>query len=90
MPIKFCPETYFSCFNEPEISDSEPMAYRPSQKTSAQDFYILKNPSTSAGFEPANLGPKGEYITPRPPRQLIATLYFGFTLNYNLNEIKQQ
>ena len=27
-----------------------------------------KNPSTSVGFEPANLGSRGEYVTPRPPR----------------------
>ena len=31
-------------------------------------FTSWKNPSTSAGFEPANLGYRGEYITPRPPR----------------------
>ena len=33
-----------------------------------QDFYVLKNPSTSAGFEPANLGSRGEHVTSRPPR----------------------
>ena len=27
-----------------------------------------KNPSTSAGFEPANLGSRGQHVTPRPPR----------------------
>ena len=27
-----------------------------------------KNPSTSAGFEPANLGSLGDHVTPRPPR----------------------
>ena len=27
-----------------------------------------KNSSTSAGFEPANLGSRGEQVTPRPPR----------------------
>ena len=27
-----------------------------------------KNPSTSAGFEPVNLGSRGEHITSRPPR----------------------
>jgi hypothetical protein len=26
------------------------------------------NPSTSAGFEPANFGSQGEHGTPRPPR----------------------
>ena len=31
-------------------------------------FYVLKNPSTSAGFEPAKLGSGGEHVTPRPLR----------------------
>ena len=37
---------------DPEISDSGPKAESPSRRTCAQDFYVLKNPSTSAGFEP--------------------------------------
>jgi hypothetical protein len=28
----------------------------------------LKNPSSSAGFEPANLGSSGKHATTRPPR----------------------
>ena len=31
-------------------------------------FMSWKNPSTSAGFEPANLGSRGEHVTSRPPR----------------------
>ena len=31
-------------------------------------FTSWKNPSTSVGFEPANLGSRGEHVTPRPPR----------------------
>ena len=31
-------------------------------------FTSWKNPSTSARFEPANLGSRGESVTPRPPR----------------------
>ena len=34
---------------------------------SAEDFFALKNPTASAGFEPANLGTKGQHATPRPP-----------------------
>jgi hypothetical protein len=30
----------------------------------------LKHPTASAGFEPANLGTKGQHATPRPPKQL--------------------
>ena len=29
-------------------------------------FLVLKNPTASAGFEPANLGTKGQHATPRP------------------------
>ena len=31
-------------------------------------FTSLKNPSTSAGFEPAKFGSRGEHVTPRSPR----------------------
>ena len=31
-------------------------------------FTSCKNPSTSVGFEPANLGSRGEHVSPRPPR----------------------
>ena len=48
-------------FNEPEISDSE--------HSSLKDLYVLKkNSSTSAGFQPANLGSRDEHVTPSPPR----------------------
>jgi hypothetical protein len=53
-------------FNEPEISDSGSLALSTSPRTYAQDFYVLKNPSTSVGFEPANLGSQGEHVTPGP------------------------
>jgi len=31
-------------------------------------FFALKNPTASAGFEPANLCTKGQHATPRPPK----------------------
>ena len=34
-------------------------------------FSALKNPTTSAGFEPANLGTKAQHATSRPPKPLI-------------------
>jgi hypothetical protein len=34
-------------------------------------FFALKNPTASAGFEPANLSTKGQHATPRPPKPLI-------------------
>jgi hypothetical protein len=33
-----------------------------------ENFFTLKNPTASAGFEPANLGPKGQHATLRPPK----------------------
>ena len=33
-------------------------------------FFALKNPTASAGFEPANLGTKGQHATSRPPKPL--------------------
>ena len=39
-----------------------------------------KNPSTSVGFEPTNLGSRGEHVTPRPPRPTMVEL---------LSELKQ-
>jgi len=31
-------------------------------------FFALKNPTSSAGFEPANLGTKGQHDTSTPPK----------------------
>ena len=33
-------------------------------------FFALKNPTTLAGFEPANLGTKGQHATSRPSKPL--------------------
>ena len=33
-------------------------------------FALKKNPTASAGFEPANLGTKGQHATSRPPKPL--------------------
>ena len=33
-------------------------------------FFTPKNPTASAGFEPANLGTKGQHATSRPPKPL--------------------
>ena len=38
-------------------------------------FFALKNPTASAGFEPANLGTKGQHATSRPPMSLIIRGY---------------
>ena len=45
--------------------------YFPSEGRCAEDFFALKNPTASEGFEPANLGTKGQHVTSRPPKQPI-------------------
>ena len=40
--------------------------YFPSEGRLAEDFFALKNPTPSAGFEPANWCTKGQHATPRP------------------------
>ena len=42
----------------------------PSEGRRAEDFFDLKNPTASAGFEPANMDTKGQHATPRPPKPL--------------------
>ena len=44
--------------------------YLTSERRRAEDFFALKNPTASAGFEPANLGTKGQHATSRPPKPL--------------------
>ena len=50
--------------------------YFPSEGRRAEDFFALKNPTASAGFEPANLGTKGQYATSRPPKPIVDILKF--------------
>ena len=46
--------------------------YFPYEERHAEDFFVLKNPTASAGFEPANLGTKGQHATSRPPKPSYA------------------
>jgi hypothetical protein len=43
-------------------------------------FYRPKNPTASAGFEPANLGTKGQHATSRPPKPLTVGITYLPTL----------
>ena len=51
--------------------------YFPSEGRCAGDFFALKNPNASAGFEPANLGTKGQHATSTPPKP---PLYLSFNI----------
>ena len=41
----------------------------------AEDFFALKNPTASVGFEPANLDTKGQRASSRPPKALTVVLH---------------
>jgi hypothetical protein len=43
----------------------------------AGDFFVLKNPTASAGFEPANLGTRGQHASSRPPKPLLIDVYIS-------------
>jgi hypothetical protein len=45
-------------------------------------FFAFKNSTASAGFETANLGTKGQHLTPRPPKPLYQ--------NYSRSMIEEQ
>ena len=54
--------------------------YFPSEGRCAEDFFAVKNPTASAGFEPAKLGTKGQHATSRPPKPLCMYSYFSHLL----------
>jgi hypothetical protein len=64
--------THLGIFYMPQIYDMGPTALLPLRRKACWEFFFaLKNPTVSAGFEPANLGTKGQHATPRPPKPLI-------------------
>ena len=44
--------------------------YFPSEDRRAEDFFALKIPTASAGFEPANMGTKDQHATSRLPKPI--------------------
>jgi hypothetical protein len=64
---KFCLEFDFhvilEIFYMPQICDMGQKALLP-----PEDFFALKSPTASAGFEPTKLGTKGQHATSRPPK----------------------
>jgi hypothetical protein len=69
MTGKFCRQIASSTpfegiFYMPQICDMGPTALLPVRR---KDFFALKNPtaSASAGFEPANLGTRGQHANPQ-------------------------
>ena len=62
----------------PHIYDMGPTALLPLRRKACWGFFRPKNPTASAGFEPANLGTKGQYATPRPPKPLHCSIHLCF------------
>ena len=48
----------------------------------SEDFFALKNPTTSAGFEPANFGTTGQHATSRPLKPLALHIVMSYILQY--------
>ena len=55
-------------FNDLKSQTRDPQLKVPPGGLELRIFTSWKNPSTSAGFQPANLGSRGEHVTSRPPR----------------------
>ena len=70
--------TPLGIFYMPQIYDMDRRLYFPSEGRRAEDFFALKNPTASAGFEPTNLGTKVQHAIPRPPKPLYKV--------YNINK----
>jgi hypothetical protein len=45
------------------------------ERRHAENFFALKNPTASAGFESANLSTKSQHATSRPPKPIFCLLY---------------
>ena len=54
----------------PQIYDMGPTALLPLRRKAYRGFFRPKNPTASAGFEPANLDTKGQHANPRPLKPL--------------------
>ena len=63
----------FRFFNEPEISTRDPQLKVSPGGLVLRIFTSWKNPSTSAAFELANLGSRGEHVTPKQTGQGLVT-----------------
>ena len=76
--LNFAQKSIFSglrFFNKPEISTRDPQLEVSPGGLVLRIFISWKNPLTSVGFEPANLGSWGKHSTPRPPRPTDSEWY---------------
>ena len=71
------PRNIQGSFTCPKSTTWDKQLYFRSEGKRAEDFFALKNPTASAGFEPANLGTKGQHTTSRPPKPLTKFIMLG-------------
>ena len=55
----------------PQIYDIGTTALLPLRRKACWEFFCPNNPTAPAGFEPANLGTKGQHATPRRPKPSV-------------------
>ena len=59
----------------PQICDMGPIILLPFRRKACRGILSpFKNPTSSAGFEPANLGIRGQHATSAPPKPLYLPL----------------
>jgi hypothetical protein len=58
----------------------------PLRRKACWGFCRPKNPTASAGFEPVNLGTKGQHATSRPPKPLLFRIIFIFYVIFILKQ----
>ena len=80
---------HLGIFYMPQIYDTGPTALLPLRRKACWGFFFspLKNPTASAGFEPANLGTKGQHATPRPliwAVHLLSYCYYFRSTGYDI------
>ena len=75
VPIKFWSDVYFQAWGSLTSLTMDPQLKIPPGGLVLSIFMSWKNPSTSAGFEPANLVSRSEHGTPRPPRPTTVRQY---------------
>jgi len=66
---------HLGIFYMPYSYDVGPTALLPLRRKACWGFFRPKNPTASAGCEPANLGTKGQHATSRPPKPLVLWPY---------------
>jgi hypothetical protein len=54
----------------PQIDDMRSPALLPLRRKACWGFFRPENPTSSAGFEPTNLGTRGRHASSRPPKPL--------------------